>query len=196
MHLWTKYENSNTQFKVWWIIEIIVKVMSIKILIKEYSQLWSLDSVLNWTYLILQVFKGIGYMVLQLIKDANRFKLRTLLHAERYICSAPGCSYVGSDRLQMVTGYFSLKPWDDILHLARQQWRPVHYSTDPDFQRRSSRRCHIQQDDRFVASPIVLLSLSCMLFLIFLVASTQIALWTLCSRPLLETSQTLSPLSF
>ena len=106
MHLWTKYENSNTQFKVWWIIEIIVKVMSIKILIKEYSQLWSLDSVLNWTYLILQVFKGIGYMVLQLIK---------VLHAERYICSAPGCSSVGSDRLQIVTGYFSLKPWHPSL---------------------------------------------------------------------------------
>ena len=51
------------------------------------------------------------YMVLQLIKDANRCKLGTLLHAERYICSAPGCSSVGSDRLQMVTGYFSLKPW-------------------------------------------------------------------------------------
>ena len=43
MHLWTKYENSNTQFKVWWIIEIIVKVMSIKILIKEYSQFMIMD---------------------------------------------------------------------------------------------------------------------------------------------------------
>ena len=44
----------------------------------------------------------------------------------------------------------------DILKLAGQQWWPVHYSTDPDFQHRSSRRCHIQQDDRSSASLSVL----------------------------------------
>ena len=37
-----------------------------------------------------------------------------------------------------------------------QQWWPVHYSTDPDFQHRLSRRCHILQDDRSAASPSLL----------------------------------------
>ena len=43
-----------------------------------------------------------------------------------------------------------------ILHMAGQQWWPVHYSTDPDFHHRSSRRCHIQQDDLSVAYPSLL----------------------------------------
>ena len=41
----------------------------------------------------------------------------------------------------------------DILQLAGQQWWPVHYSMDTDFQHRSSRRCQIQQGARSAASP-------------------------------------------
>ena len=50
-----------------------------------------------------------------------------------------------------------------ILQLVGQQWWPVHYSTDPDFQHRSSRRCHIQQDDRSAASPSLLVVVLCVL---------------------------------
>ena len=72
----------------------------------------------------------------------------------------------------------------DILQFAGQ---PVHYSTDPDFQHRSSRRCHIQQHD---FSDAVFLLLSCSFFLITLIVRgsiTRIGLGTLYSRQLLET---------
>ena len=40
----------------------------------------------------------------------------------------------------------------DILQLVGQQWWPVHYSMDPGFQHRSSRRCHNQHDALSAAS--------------------------------------------
>ena len=39
-----------------------------------------------------------------------------------------------------------------------QQWWRVHYSTDLDFQHRSSHWCHIQQDDHSAASPSLLIA--------------------------------------
>ena len=59
-----------------------------------------------------------------------------------------------SDGLQALPNVSTLK--HDILQLAGQQWWPVYYSTDTDFQHRSSRRCHILQDDRSAASPSLL----------------------------------------
>ena len=68
--------------------------------------------------------------------------------------AASACSSVGSDRPQTSSDVSTLN--HDILQLAGQQWWSVHYSTDPDFQHRLSRRCHILQDDRSAASPSLL----------------------------------------